>query len=768
MNNSLENRDPRSRGLVVHEPGTPMAEPRLMPPPDFEPAPRQDGISLAMYWHILQKRRWTVLTTALVLTTLVAIGSFKMKPIYKATSRVQVEAETPLIQSLNDLYQKMDTDDAFLQTQIQVLKSENLAWRTIEQLRLAENVNFVNPKKIAKKDVEVQRVRLIEQFEDNLSVELVPKTRMLTVSFESPDPRLAALVSTTLVNNYIDYNFQQKYDATRQASGWMEQQLDELKAKVERSQQALVDYERQHAIADITNTSTKDRQSVEEQMLSDLSRDLTNAQGDRIQKQSLYNQVLAHRSQIAALAHNDLLQKLEETSSQLKGQYLEALTQYGPRFPKVVRLKQQVDENQAQIQQEQDRVIERIRNDYTTALNREKLAQAAVNGQKEQLGSANQLQVQHNILEREFEANQQLYQNLMQRLKDATVSAGLRSTNIHLVDSALAPEKPVRPKKLLNLAVGLVAGLILGVMLAFGQETLDHSIKSAEEVEALLAIPALGTIPLIRGAARPGYYGRRSRIQATGFDGPVGLTVVKNPTSTFAEAYRSLRTAILLSSANQPPKILLVTSAQAGDGKTSSSLNLASALAQRKGPVLLIDADLRKQGVTKDLKLGTEKGLSTVLAGNHSLEEALQPYELLPDLWILPAGPVPPSPADLLSSEKMLELLGGLGDRFEHVVIDSPPVLAVTDATILSRIVDGVVLVVQSGNTPRGALLRTHRTLEAAGARILGVLLNKFDRRQQNYYDGYYYYGYKSYYGYYGDQKYPYGSSQGDRELPEA
>ncbi len=479
-------------------------------------------------------------------------------------------------------------------------------------------------------------------------------------------------------------------------------------------------------------TKTKDRQSVEEQMLSDLSRDLTTAQGDRIQKESLYDQVLANRGQIAALAHNELLQKLEETSALLQQQYLDGLAQYGPKFPKVMRLKQQVAENEAQIAHEQSRVIERIGNDYNTALNREKLAAAAVARQKEQLGSANQLLVQHNILQREFDANQQLYQNLMQRLKDATVSAGLRSTNIHLVDPALPPQTPIRPKKLLNIGLGLLAGILLGALLVFAQEALDHSVRSAEEVEALLGIPALGSIPLLRAGRRPASLRSRTggSVEA---DPPLGLTVVTNPTSNFAEAYRALRTAILLSLANRPPKTLLITSAEAGDGKTSSSLNLASTLAQRKGPVLLIDADLRKQGLSRELKLNNEKGLSTVLAGNDCADELLQPYELLPELWILPTGPVPPSPADLLSSEKMLELLSAVSERFEHVIIDSPPVLAVTDATILSRMVDGVVLVVQSGNTASGALLRTHRTLQTAGARILGVMLNKFDHRQQGY-----------------------------------
>jgi capsular exopolysaccharide synthesis family protein len=672
-----------------------------------------------------------------------------MTPIYRGTSRVQVEADTSTIQSLNDLYQKMTTDEAFLQTQIEVLKSESLAWRTIEQLRLADNPGFVGKITSDKRGLEERKVGLISLFKSRLIVSLIPKTRMLTVGFESPDPKLAAQVSTTLVNNYIDYNFRLKYDATRQASGWMEQQLDELKAKVEKSQQALVDYERQHAMA---NINSKDKQNVEEQMLSDLSKDVIVAQSDRIQKESLYNEVRSNRDRIAPLAHNELLQKLEEKAAELKGLYLEAVTQYGPKFPKAMRLREQVEENRAQIEQERNRVIERIHNDYTTAISREKLAADAVGREKERLGNLNELLVQHNILQREFEANQQLYQNLMQRLKDATVSAGLRSTNLHLVDAALPPSSPVRPRTMLNISIGFLAGLILGVVFAFVQEALDHSIRNTEELEAVLAIPSLGVIPLQR-TAHSGY-SLRHRYRAASPDPEVALVAYKAPTSAFAEAYRSLRTAILLSLPDQPPRTIVVTSALAGDGKTVNSLNLATVLAQRKGPVVVVDCDLRKSGITKVLKLDNKVGISAVLTGTSTLEEAIQQAEGLPDLWVLPSGPTPPSPADLLSSDKMVELLQKLSERFEHVVIDTPPVLAVTDATILSRIVDGVILVAECGVTSKAALQRTRRTLDTSGARILGVILNKFDYRQQGYYYGYYYYG--RYY-----HKYGYGSGYG-------
>jgi len=709
----------------------------------------QSQQSLSHYWHILVKRRWTVLTVAFALSTLSIIGSYKAVPTYRASSRVQVEADTPLIQSLNDLYHGMGiiTDDAFLQTQLQVVQSDTLAWHTIEQLGLGENPAFIKPAAMTRLAPEARKVKLVRIFQDGLNVELIPKTRMILVGFDSRDPQLAAQVANTLVSNYVDYNFQLKYDATRQASGWMETQLDELKAKVEKSQQALVDYERRHSLNSV-GSGTQDRKTMEDQILSDLSKDLTAAEAERIQKESLYNQVRADRAQIARLAHNELLQRLEEKLAEEKQEYTEILAQYGPNFPKASRLEQQVRETDSQIAQERDRVIERIRVDYTTALNHEKLASAAVAREKDVLGGVNQLLVQHNILQRDFEANEQLYQNLIQRLKDATVSAGLRSTNIHQVDVALPPDRPIRPKKFLNISVGTLAGLMLGIMLAFGQEALDHSIKSAEELEVLLAIPTLGTIPLYRVPRATRAYGLLK-----GTSGPdaaardVALAVAERPSSVIAEAYRSLRTSVLLSLADHPPKTLLVTSAAAGDGKTVTSVNLAMALAQRKGPVLLVDADLRKWAITRIFNCDTKKGLSSALAGVDTLEQVLQQYEAVPNLWILPAGPLCPSPADLLSSETMIALLEKVSERFQHVVIDTPPVMAVTDATILSPMVDGVVLVAQGARTSKALLLRTCRILDGAGARILGFALNKFEYRNDYY--GYYYYGHGTP-GYYG------------------
>ena len=707
---------------------------------------------LRAYWHILVKRRWTVLTVAIVLTTLAGIVSFRMQPVYEATARLAVEAETSEIQSFEDLYH-ITTTDAFLQTQVNILQSDNLAWQTIEKTGLGENAEFgsVAQPGEAGHDPNVEQNRLLRAFRGHLRVELMHNSHMIQVTFESTDPKLAARVANALVSNYTEYSFHTKYDATRQASGWMEQQLDELKAKVEKSQQALVDYERQNAIVNLS-----DKQNVVEQRLADLSKDLTNAQTDRLQKQALDEQVRANESRVALLAQSELLEKLEEKAAELKTQYADAQEQYGPNFPKLVRLHDQVIEIQSLVEKERLRVVGRIRHDYEVALAREQLLGAAVATEKLEVGKLSQLLIQHNLLQREFETNQQLYDKLLQRLKDATALAGLRATNIHAVDRALVPSVPVRPKKLLNLGIALLAGTLVGITLAFVEEGLDNSIDNAEDVERLIGSPTLAIVPsasLSRSSS--GWLKNRRRRRMT-HDGAVALAVLNQPSSAFTESYRALRTAILLSTAPRPPQALLVTSPQPNEGKTCTTMNLAMALAQRGGRVLIIDGDLRKPGVARHLGLDNGVGLSSLLTGAHSVEQALRKCELVPNLWVLPAGPTPPNPAELLSSPTMEEVMRGLRLHFDHLVVDSPPLLVVTDATLLSTLVDGVILVVESGATVRGALVRAQRVLESAGGKILGAVLNKVDLGL----DGHYYYG--SRYGRYHHSYYGNGNGNGN------
>jgi succinoglycan biosynthesis transport protein ExoP len=706
---------PTSRELIAYSLPKEMVESRISPTFDERTPGNQGNTPLAVYWYVLLKRRWTILATAAVLTAVAAVASFLMTPIYEATARLEIEPETPQLQSqTSDVYQKADADDVFLQTQIQVLESETLAWQTIEELKLQQHLSGVPTGNVASQGSDKRKVQLIGLFRTRLKVEQVPRTRMLAVSVQDPDPQVAAQVATSVVTGYLEYNFRQKDEAIRR-SGWMEQQMEALKANVQKSQQAVVTYEQQNQIV-----IAGDKQNVLEQMLADQSRDLTTARSERIQKESLYRQVLANRAQLAALVHDELLEKLEEKSAELRQQFTATVAQYGPNFPNAKRLQLQLNASQVQIEHEQDRIINRMSSEYKAASDREKLAANGVAAQKEEVGNLNQLLVQDNMLRHEFETNQQLYESLLQRLKDATVSAALRSTNIHLVDSALPPNYPVRPRKLVNIVSAFWVGLILGVIGAFAQEAVDSSIKTAEEAEALMLTPALGVIPFEQGS----WFKSRNLK-----NNHLVLSLTKYPNSALSEAFRALGTAVSVPS--RPVKTLLITSAQNGEGKTTTALNLAQALAQRKVPVLLIDCDLRKGGTALALGIENNKGLTDVLSGELDIPDVLHALE--PNLWAIPAGAVLPDPVAMLASREMQILLERVAARFAFVIIDSPPVLAVTDAAILAGLVDGVLLVAASGSTPRGGLTRTRRILESSGARILGMAVNKLDTRRPGY-----------------------------------
>jgi polysaccharide biosynthesis transport protein len=698
---------------------------------------------LRAVWDLLLKHQWLILATTVVLTVLVAVYSFKTKPVYQASGRIDVEAELPLLQSLNELFRTGEADDSFLATQVSILQSDNLAWETVQQLGL-DKVESPNPAQSQSQTVGIAPAKknaIIAGFKGGLKVERAKDTRMVTVSYESTDPHHAALAVNTVIKNYIETNFRTKYDATRQATGWMEQRLDELKLKVEKSQQAMVAYERQNNIVNLS-----EKQTVTEARFEDLSKDLSQAQSDRLTKEALYKMVASDDGQVGFIQGNSLLASLEAKAVGLKEEYSEAVAQYGPTYPKSLRLQDQIKDEDSLITRERKRIVDNVHNEYLAALQRERFLAAAVADQKKEVERANQLLIEHNLLKREFDSNQQLYDSLLQRLKDANVSAGLRATNIHIIDEAPIPSYPIRPNKARNIEFALVAGLVLGIALAFTKEALDNSIKNAQEMEKLTGLPTLAIVPMGRSSVRA----RPSLTSGNGVNGNAGyaveLSVLKKPGAAISEAFRALRTSVLLSTAERPPQVVLVTSSQPSEGKTSTSLNLAATLAQKGSRVLLLDADLRRPGTAKALDIPNIRGLSGILTGAHDFEDSLlQKVEGLESLFLLPTGPRPPNPAELLCSMKMEKLLLQLRQEFDHIIIDSPPILPITDATILSSLVDGVIMVVECESTSRAALSRACHVMEHSGGKILGTVFNKVDVRRDGYYGYRYYHGYYSY-----------------------
>ena len=725
----------------------------VIPAPSVLPwdqAPREPH--LLDYLIIIRKHQWLILTFLLTVVSVVLIANFKMKPVFEAAARVEIDREQQNILP----FQGSNSDDMFLdlenyiETQVKILQSETLALQTIKSMDLGRYPEFgghSNALSTLRSPAGLTRPSILGAFLGRLGVKRVPNTRLIEVRFEAEDPTLAAEVVNTHLQNFIEQNFRGKYDATTQASNWLSSELEELRIKVEKSEDARIAYERENQIWEID-----EKQNITTQKLADLSKDLTEGQTDLIQKKAMSQ--LAHSESIdslPAIRDSVVLQDLKKRQEDLQQQFSDALNQFGPNYPRVQRLQAQIKENEQAILREKKNVVGSIDAEYQASFDRTELLKQALDKQKTEANDLAGKLIQYNILKHDAEANKQLYDGLLQKLKEAGISAGLRSSNIRVVDPALTPSAPTRPQKARNILLAFLVGLVGGIGLAFFREYLDNTVKSPDDVETLTGLPSLAVVPAF--GELNGSRLHKSPALAAG-DKPaesrIELVAYNQPKSQISEAFRALRTSLLLSQADHPPQVILVTSALPREGKTTAAVNLAVTLAQLGDRTLLIDSDLRKPGVRRALGLsgGKEIGLSSYLAGVSALDEVSLPHPAITNLVAMPTGPIPPSPADLLSSHRMREAIVHLRLQYKFVVIDSPPIMAATDAVILSALVDGVLLVVRSGETPKEAFTRCRDLLVGVKCRLLGVVLNAVDSSAPDYYYSYRYYPYAYGYGY--------------------
>jgi len=706
------------------------------------------------YVIILRKHQWLILTFLLTVVTVVTIASFKMKPVYEAAARVEVDKESQMNMQFGDdqnAYDEYIDMDSYLETQTKILESETLAMDTIRSMDLGKYPEFGGNSAataFGQGGANLRRPAILGEFLADLSVKRVPDSRLIEVRFDAENPQLAAEVVNTHLQNYIEQNFKSKYDATTQASNWLSSELEELRIKVEKSEDARLAYERENQIWQID-----EKQDITTQKLADLSRAVTDAQTALSGKEALYRMAASGEvDDLPGVADDPVLKSLEQKKTDLDEQYADASNQYGPNFPKVQRLKEQEAQVDADLTKARQVTVDGIREDYDTAQSHVQILQEALDKQKAEANDMAEKLVQYNILEHDAEANKQLYDGLLQKLKEASITAGLRSSNIRIVDPALVPTSPSRPQKARNILLALLVGLVGGIGLAIFREYLDNTVKSPDDIESLTGLPSLAVVPALPGSN--GHHNRFSLSRDVSAQGPGGprveLLSYVQPKSQISEAFRALRTSLLLSQAEHPPQVILVTSALPREGKTTAAANLAVTLAQLGDRTLLMDSDMRKPGIRRALNLTTAKegGLSSYLAGVCTLEEATIVHPAISNLAVLTTGPVPPSPADLLSSHRMREGIAELRRRYKFIVIDSPPIMAATDAVILSALTDGVLLVVRSGETPKEAFTRARDLLAAVKCRLLGVVLNGVDSSAPDYYYAYRYYPYAYGYGY--------------------
>jgi succinoglycan biosynthesis transport protein ExoP len=719
----------------------------------WEQAPHEPH--LLDYLIVLRKHQWLILTFLVTVVTVVTIASFKMSPVYEAAARVEVDKESQNVlpfQDSNSYDEYMDTED-YLETQTKILQSETLALETIKTLDLEQYPEFGGSGaglNFAQGGDAVRRPAILGPFLGGLSVRRVPNSRLIEVRFVANDPQLAAKIVNAHLQNYIEANFRSKYDATMQASNWLSSELEELRVKVQTSENARLAYERQNQIWQVD-----EKQNITTEKLSDLSKTVTTAQTELAQKEALYRMSAdGDLDALPAAKADTRIQELLRKKSDLAQQYLDASAQYGPNYPKVQRIAAQQQEVDNSLTEARKNLFATLKEDFDTSQDRVNLLEANLDKQKAEANDQAEKLVQYNILQHDADANKQLYDGLLQKLKEATITAGLRSSNIRVVDPALAPTTPAGPQKARNILLAVLVGLVGGVGLAIFREYLDNTIKSPDDVERLTGLPSLAVVPSM--PSLNGYTQRAAKL-AGGTSPPspaigprVELLAYVQPKSQISEAFRALRTSLLLSQAEHPPQVILVTSALPREGKTTAAVNLAVTLAQLGDRTLIVDSDLRKPGVRRALNLtgSRELGLSSYLAGVCSLEDATVAHPAISNLSALTTGPVPPSPADLLSSHRMRDAITEFRRRFKFIVIDSPPIMAATDAVILSALTDGVLLVVRSGETPKEAFTRTRDLLAAVKSRLLGVVLNGVDSSAPDYYYSYRYYPYAYGYGY--------------------
>jgi capsular exopolysaccharide synthesis family protein len=729
----------------------------LATPVGAPPAPAEMPVAdahLTDYVRVLYKRRWTAATAFLLVMAAVTVYTFTVTPVFEARTRLLIEADNQNVVSFKEVVDEDQTKADYYQTQYNILQSRALARKTLDSLKLWEHPYF-NPAadqnggfsagkaiagaagavtglfkaapaaalEAAAGDETEAQSKAIDAFTVNLTVAPIRNSRLVDVKFRSPDAGMASRVVNALAKNYIDQTLEYKFSASKDANDWLGGQLAEQRKQVEAAEAKLQAYREQHDAI-----SLEDRQNIVVQKLTDLNSAVTRAKTERIQKEAMYMQLRAIENNPAALdtfpaiLSNTFIQQQKSELAQLQQQSAQLSEKYGDKHPEIVKNRTAIQAAQLKLQTEIAKVVQAVGTEFQAAKTQEASLAAALGQQKGEALSMNRKGIEYSVLERDVQSNKQLYESLLQRTKETGVSSELKSSNIRVIDKAEKPRTPVSPRTAMNLVLALVSGSILAFGLAFFFEYLDSRIKSPEELKAYLGLSSLGMVPALEAKA----WKDKEPLLHAGV--PPG----------FAEAFRTIRTNVLFSTAEEGSRVLVVTSTGPGEGKTTVATNLAIGFAQAGQRVLIIDADMRRPRVHSVFALKQEPGLSNLMVGNAKASESVRKTPV-PGLWVLAAGRIPPNPAELIGSQRFRDFLTSLKEHFDLIVIDSPPVMAVTDAAIAANVANGVVFVVGAEMTSRHAARAAVEHLEQGRAHFVGAVLNRVELERNAYYYSHYY-----------------------------
>lgn len=727
-----------------------------------DPEDEASKLDLVEYWRSISKRKWAILAFGLVVALLAGVIVFALTPTYRATTTVLIEANKNKVVSIEDVYTGMGQSREYFQTQVEIIKSREVAIKAIETLKLWDYPEFDPRNKDKGQWQELQEKLGISEaveakewtntalaeavygkFSKQLSIEPVRLSQLAKVSFESSSPALAALVANTVANTYIENDLDARYKMTKQASGWLQERLSTLKTKLDESERSLQNYREKAGIVDIKSAA----QSGAGKQIEEVTQRLVETRLRRAEAENAYNQIKSvgkngDFSSLPAVVRNPNVSEALKAQAEAERVMSEVSQRYGFEHPKYVAAEAQLKSARENVKRQVDSVVGSVTREYEVAVGTERALEGTLNSARGNIQNLNRKEFELGVLEREVDSNRQIYDMFMKRAKETNVAGDLQSAVARVVDAAVVPIKPVKPQKAQIIGIAFVLGLFIGVLVSLLLDRLDNTIKTTEDVEAKLKSPLLTTLPLLDK-------GDTDRTASA-------RLFLDSPKSIYSEAIRTARTGVLLSAIDVPNRILLVTSSLPGEGKTTFSINLALAHAQTKR-TLLIDADMRRPAITKGLDLAPgAKGLSELVAGTAVLDDCLQ---AVPGstLSVLGSGRIPPNPLELLLSQKFKATLDELAAIYDIIVIDSPPVELVSDALVISAHATGVIYTVKAADTPYPLARKGLQRIRRAEGDVMGVVLNRFDFKQAEKY-----YGEYSGYGKYGYGKNGYRAGYGE------
>jgi succinoglycan biosynthesis transport protein ExoP len=727
------------------------------------------------YLFVVLKRKWLILSMVLVITSVVTIQAFRSPSIYAGEAEIRIEQKAPNVLQTKEIVIAGQNDPNFWGTQIKLIGNPALARQVVLTLDLQNNPSFfggeaqggffsslrrvfvkrkqvnespavstgltiVSESEVTGGALSPAELARLEPYEDAVVggevIEAVPNTNLVKIKFIHSDPELAQKIANTLADVFVNNNFERTHIGSTKAEDLLAKEIANLQTKIKHDQEVKFNYAKSKNLPLVNDTAG----NLEATRLATLSGQLLTAENDR---KNLQAQLQAARTEQDPFSIPDVnasgrVEKLRDRISALKEQRDSLLVIYKPEWPAVKKIDAQLEGLERELKKAPSEIVTSIQRKFEAAVSRENLLRKAYEEQKATTTQQTRDQIDLLAMTQELETNKQILNTLVQRQREFMVTTGDRSNEVSVSTYSRLPKDPIGPQRFRNILVAFILSLAAGIGLAFLLDFLDDTVKSVDDVDRYIHLPALAFIPA--GKDRGRLVGMSGDAPAPPTSGSTALAMVRDARSPIAESYRHLRTALLLSSAGQPPKTILITSSQPSEGKTTTAVNTAFMLAQTGAEVLIIDCDLRRPRLHLECGFSNAGGLTTLLSSEQDIDRLLQSFPDTPNLKILTSGPVPPNPAELIGSEEMRKLLTSLGQRFAHIIIDSPPAISFTDASILSTMVDGVVLVVHGGRSSRAVVRRAKQQLLDVGAHIFGVVLNNVKKleTQDYYYSGYY------------------------------